>query len=53
VQWTQAQHAAAPIQKAATSRLRYTWSSLKSLGTRLARHADAVVSKAIDTLERK
>ena len=39
--------------RAATGKLRYAWSGLKSLGWRISRHVDAAVSKVIDVIERK
>ena len=54
IQWTAHKPGTGALRhRAATGRLRYLWSGLKSFGTRLARHADATVSKAIDVVERK
>lgn len=53
IEWTTTKPGAIPIQRAATSRLRFAWSGVKSMGWRLSRHIDALVSKAIDTMERK
>ena len=54
IQWTARKPGPPALRhRAATGRLRYTWSGLKSLGSRLSRHVDAVVSKVIDTVERK
>jgi 3-oxoacyl-[acyl-carrier-protein] synthase-3 len=53
IEWSAAKQGATPPQRAAVSRLRYTWSGLKSVAGRLSRRIDAGVSRAIDTLERK
>jgi len=53
IEWTASQPGTIPIQRAATSKLRYAWSGFKSVGWRLSRHIDALVSKAIDTVEGK
>jgi 3-oxoacyl-[acyl-carrier-protein] synthase-3 len=53
IEWTATTPGTVPIQRVATSRLRYGWSNLKSIGTRLARHIDAMVSRTIDTVEGK
>jgi 3-oxoacyl-[acyl-carrier-protein] synthase III len=53
IQWSATRHGALAPQRAAVSRLRYTWSGVKSIGWRLSRRIDAGVSKIIDILERK
>ncbi len=53
IEWSAAKPGQMPRQRAAVSRLRYTWSGLKSLGGRFSRRIDAGVSRVIDRLERK
>ena len=53
IQWSAAKPGVTPPQKAAASRLRYGWSGIKSIGWRLSRRIDAIVSKAIELTERK
>ena len=54
VQWTATKPGAAAMrQRAATGRLRFAWSGVKSLVARISRHIDAAVSKIIDLIERK
>jgi 3-oxoacyl-[acyl-carrier-protein] synthase III len=54
IQWTASKPGTPALRhRAATGRLRYVWSGLKSLGWRALRHVDAGVSKAIDVVERK
>jgi len=53
IEWTAPKPGEIPPARAASSRLRYAWSGFKSLGWRLSRHVDALVSKVIDTVERK
>jgi 3-oxoacyl-[acyl-carrier-protein] synthase-3 len=53
IQWTAPKPGAIPMPRVATSRLRYIWSGIKSMGWRLSRRIDAVVSKTIDVIERK
>jgi len=53
IDWTATKPGAIPIPRVATSRLRYIWSGLKSMGWRLSRRIDAAVSKVIDAVEKK
>lgn len=53
IEWTTSKPGAIPIQRAATSRLRYVWSGFKSMGWQVLRHVDAMVSQAIDRMEKK
>jgi hypothetical protein len=54
IEWTASKPGAPTLrQRAATGRLRYTWTGLKSLAARFARRVDAMVSKMIDVIERK
>jgi 3-oxoacyl-[acyl-carrier-protein] synthase III len=54
IEWTEPRPAEMKMrQRAATGKLRYAWSGIKSMGTRLSRHIDAGVSKAIDLIESK
>jgi hypothetical protein len=54
IEWTAVKPGVPTLpQRVVTGRLRYVWSGLKALGWRVLRHTDAVVSKAIDVVERK
>jgi 3-oxoacyl-[acyl-carrier-protein] synthase-3 len=53
VEWSAVKRGARTPQKMAVSRLRYLWSNLKSVGWRLLRRIDGLVSKVIDVIERK
>jgi len=53
IEWSATKPGALPPQKVAVSRLRYGWSGIKSMGWRVFRRIDAVVSKFIDVVERK
>ncbi|MBI5034899.1 MAG: ketoacyl-ACP synthase III [Chloroflexi bacterium] len=53
IEWTAPKPGAIPLPRAATSRLRYAWSGFKSFGWQVSRHVDALVSRVIDTVERK
>jgi 3-oxoacyl-[acyl-carrier-protein] synthase III len=53
IQWSAPKPGAIAPPRAAVSRLRYGWSGFKSIGWRLLRRIDAIVSKWIDLLERK
>ncbi len=53
IHWTVEKPGAIPIRRAAESRLRYAWTGVRSLTQRALRRVDAVVSKAIDTVDRK
>jgi 3-oxoacyl-[acyl-carrier-protein] synthase-3 len=53
IQWSAPKPGVIAPPRAAVSRLRYGWSSIKSIGSRLSRRVDAAVSQLIDTLERK
>ena len=53
IEWSAPKPGALPPPRAAVSRVRYLWSSIKSIVTRALRHVDAAVSKLIDLIERK
>ena len=53
IQWSAPKPGAMAPPRAAVSRLRYGWSGIKSIGSRLSRRVDAAVSKVIDAVERK
>ena len=53
IKWSAPKPGAPAPQKVAVSRLRYVWSSIKSIGWRLSRRIDATVSRLIDRVERK
>jgi len=53
IEWSALKAGAPTVERAARSRLRYVWSGLKSMGSRVSRHIDAAVSKVIDMVERK
>jgi 3-oxoacyl-[acyl-carrier-protein] synthase-3 len=53
IEWSARQAGTPTVERAARSRLRYVWSGLKSVASRLSRHIDSAVSKVIDTVEGK
>jgi hypothetical protein len=53
IEWSAVKPGATPPQKVAVSRLRYGWSGIKSLVSRILRRIDAAVSRLIDRVERK
>lgn len=53
IEWTASKPGAIPLQRAATSRLRFAWLGIKAMGSRLFRRIDSLAGQVIDTVERK